>query len=515
MKWPLVLLLLVAIGCSREIATPPTAKAQTDGCTLSAWVMQQQPHSTQTPELPTTDLRDTVIVVNGVSHKISIPPGFTMSVFARVDTTRGLACSRDGVIYATSYSGAVYAMPDHNHLGRPDSIINVAGNLGDAHGIGFYHGELYVSNNAGLYHLITNGESRVAKNRVLVSPLPPSGGHHSRNFVFDTLKSKIYVQVGSNGNIDTSDLTHRAQIVEMNIDGSDYRTFARGIRNAVGLDLDPRTDALWANNNGMDDIFGSGTQLTANNPSESVYLVCDGANYGWPWAYGFQMRNPLMPHLDTSIIRTFNGPVVEVLAHEAPLGLHFYRGNTFPVLYHNAIFQAYHGSWDRTPPAPPRITVMWADSDGRNPRVTDFVNGFQPDSSGNRWGRPVSIVEGADSALYVSDDQAGVIYRIVWTGPKQTNSVASTATAAISIGNLIPNPARNEFQFDLTLGDRKMVRAELFDLLGNVVQLIANKEIDAGVHTLQTSLAKLPEGAYILRVRIGSETISKQIIVER
>ena len=231
MKWPLVLLLLVVIGCSREIATPSSAKAQSDGCTLSAWVMQQQPHSTRTLEPPTTDLRDTVIVVNGVSQKISIPPGFSMSVFALIDTVRGLACSPDGVIYATSYGGAVYALPDHHHLGRPDSIINVVGGLGDPHGIGFYQGKLYVSNNAGLYHLITTGQDRVAQSKVLVSPLPASGGHHSRNFVFDTLKKKIYVQVGSNGNTDTTNLAHRAQIVEMNIDGSGYRTFARGIRN--------------------------------------------------------------------------------------------------------------------------------------------------------------------------------------------------------------------------------------------------------------------------------------------
>ncbi len=414
---------------------PICCYAQLDGCSLSAWVMQQKPHSTRTIEAPPPILRDTVILVGGSSHKISIPAGFTMSIFAKIGSCRGLVCSPDGVIYATSYNGLVYALPDHNHTGTPDSTIIVAQGLGRPHGIGFYNGDLYVSNDSGaLYKFSTGLNSRVTTGRTRIAKIPSLGGHFSRNFLFDTVRQKIYLQIGSNGNTDTTDIAHRAQIVEMNPNGTGYRTFARGLRNAVGMDIDPRTGALWVNNNGMDNLFGMGTVGTANNPSECVYLVCDGANYGWPWTYGFQIRNPLMMNLDTSIIRTFDGPVAEVLAHEAPLGLHFYRGNTFPAMYHNAIFQCYHGSWDRTPPAPPRITVMWADSDGHNARVTDFLNGFQPDSTSQRWSRPVSIIEGADSALYWSDDAAGYVYRIRWTGPVQ-HTVPET-TLVIDNSNL-------------------------------------------------------------------------------
>ena len=373
-----------------------------------------------------------------------------MSIFTSIGSCRALTLSPDGVIYATSYNGNIYALPDHSHKGSPDSTIIVAKGLGRPDGIGFYKGQLYVSNDSGsLFHLLTGASSRVSISRTVISKIPPLGGHFSRRFVFDTVKDKIYLQVGSMGNLDTTDITHRAQIVEMNPDGTGYRTFARGLRNAVGMDIDPRTGALWVNNNGMDNLFGMGTVGTANNPSECVYLVCDGANYGWPWTYGFQIRNPLMMNLDTSIIQTFDGPVAEVLAHEAPLSLHFYRGNTFPAMYRNAIFQCYHGSWDRTPPAPPRITVMWADSDGHNGRVTDFVNGFQPDSSGNRWSRPVSIIEGADSALYWSDDAAGYIYRIRWTGvPQQTPSLT------INNSNLVGSHAINEpFRINWTSTD--------------------------------------------------------------
>jgi glucose/arabinose dehydrogenase len=512
-KHTLWILAIVLAGCARE--TTNVLAQTSEGCSLAAWVMQQQPHSTRTLEAPPPVLRDTVIVVNGTTQNISIPAGFTMTVFAsNIPTCRGLACSPDGVIYATDYNGNVYALPDHNHDGVPDSTIVVASGLGDPHGIGFYKGELYVSNQSTLYHIITNGQSRIMQSKVQIATFPGGGTHTSRNFTIDTIKNKFYLQVGSAGNIDTTDLAHRAQIVEMNPDGSGYRTYARGTRNPVGMDIDPRTDALWVNNNGMDDIFGSGSELTDDNPSESIYLVCDGANYGWPWCYGFRLRNPLMMNLDTSIVQTFDGPVAEILAHSAPLGLHFYRGTTFPAMYHNAIFQCYHGSWDRSPPAPPRVTVMFADTDGKNARVTDFVNGFQPDSTGTRWGRPVSIIEGADSALYVSDDYAGNVYRIAYTGAP---SGVAPNKAAINFGlsTPVPNPAGNEIHADLTLSLPERVEVGVFDAIGNQVKGVLDDVINAGDHSITFDASKLASGTYALRVVAGGEVLSRRFVIER
>jgi len=520
MKWSPILLSLLAIGCMREAATPSVALAQSDGCTLAAWVMQQHPHSTRTPEAPPPVLRDTVISINGVSHKISIPAGFTITVFAQVSQCRGLACSPDGVIYATSYNGNVYALPDHLHRGVPDSTIVVATGLGDPHGIGFYNGELYVSNQSTLYHIIVSGQSRIMQSKVPIATFPGGGSHTSRNFTIDSAKKKFYLQVGSAGNIDTTDLAHRAQIVEMNPDGSEFRTYARGIRNAVGLDIDPRTGALWVNNNGMDNIFGSGTELTDNNPSESIYLVCDGANYGWPWCYGFRMRNPLMMNLDTSIVETFDGPVAEVLAHSAPLGLHFYRGAKFPAMYRNAIFQCYHGSWDRSPPAPPRVTVMWADTDGKNARVTDFVNGFfalganADSNTGHYIGRPVSIIEGADSALYVSDDQAGLVYRIAYTGAL-SDVEESAAGVNFELSPAIPNPASTTIRAELTVGEPMEIQAELFDILGNKVETLLNGTLTAGVHWINIDASQLAKGGYVLQAISGGEILSRRIVIDR
>ena len=523
MKWSLTLLSLIAIGCARETAFPPPATAQPSrGCELAAWVMQPQPHSTRTPEAPPPVLRDTVIVVNGTQQNISIPAGFTMTVFAsNIPKCRGLALSPDGVVYAATLNGDVYAFPDHNHDGVADSSVLVISGLGDPDCVGFYEDSLYVSNNSALYRLITSNSSRAAIGKVQVAGLPAGPDHFTRNFIFDTTDKEIFVEIGSEGNIDTTGYADHARIAVMNIDGTGYRSYASGLRNPEGMDLDPRTGALWANMNGMDDIFGTGTQLTDNNPSEGIYLICDGANYGWPWCYGFRMRNPLMMDLDTSIVETFDGPVAEVLAHSAPLSLHFYRGTRFPAMYHNAIFQCYHGSWDRSPPAPPRITVMWADTDGRNARVTDFVNGFEvlgrggDSATSHYFGRPVSLIEGADSALYVSDDQEGVIYRIAYTGaPSGVKNDPPPPNFTVSLP--APNPAQQVIRFDITVSKPAFVSAELFDAAGHEVRrLLDDQGLSSGVFPVLIGTQGLPNGDYILRVSSGGTVVSRPVVIQR
>ncbi len=523
MKKVLIFLAMIVAGCSRNVAIPPAVQAQTsNGCALAAWVMQQQPHSTRTLEAPPPVLRDTVITVNGQTQNISIPAGFTMTVFAQVPQCRGLAVSPEGVIYATSFNGSIYALPDHDHNGVPDSTIVIATGLGQPHGIGFVNGKLYVSNERGvLLYLVTDDIHRPAIRYDTIAHIPSKGGHFTRNFVFDSATQKIYMQIGSMGNIDTTDIAHRAQIVEMNPDGSDYQTYATGLRNAVGLDLDPRTGALWANNNGMDNIFGPGKERTDNNPSESIYLICQGANYGWPWCYGFRMRNPLMMNLDTSIVETFDGPVAEVLAHSAPLSLHFYRGTKFPAMYHDAIFQCYHGSWDRSPPAPPRITVMWADTDGRNARVTDFVNGFEvlgPGADSNTshyFGRPVSIIEGGDSALYVSDDQEGVIYRIAYTGAQSGVASDPVTPPGFTVSDAVPNPAQQIIRVDIHLTQPAFVKSELYDVVGKEVESLLDEGLSSGDFPLLIGTGGLADGTYILRVSSGGETVSRRIVIAR
>jgi len=493
------------------VSTIHSAYAQ-DACTLTSWMLQQPAHTQLTTE-STGNLRDTSVVIGGQSHSVKVPTGFTMSLFATLPGARGLALSPDGVIYATAYSGGtVAAFPDKNGDGVADEKITVATGISGVHGIGFHNNELYVSNPTSLIKLVDKNGDRISDQQVtIINDMPGGGGHTTRNFVFDETKQKIYIQVGSSSNMEVG--SGRGIIREYNMDGSAGRVFASGLRNAVGMDIDPRTGALWVNNNGMDNIFGSTDPRHNDNPAECVYLVCDGAHYGWPYAYGFRMRNPSLPaqdQADTATFQTFLGPVAEVMAHSAPLGLHFYRGTSFPSNYRNAVFQAYHGSWNRTPYAPPRITVLWADSDGRNARISDFVAGFHPDVSnvGTRWGRPVSVIEGADGALYFSDDDKGYIYRVQYTAPMESVKPEAQSSAIITGLYCTANPIAADSRIEFSVSTPTKVKVELIDVMGRTVRELVHSNLRANRYTYALG-NDLPKG--VLYARVTTPTVTKTL----
>lgn len=391
-----------------------TASAQT-GCELTEWMKGLNPSAERTAE-NSIAMRDTQISVNGSMYTIKLPPGFTMSQYANVAGARGIALSPDGVIFATGYSGSkIYALPDHDRDGIVDSTIVVYTGPGAMHGIAFVKGDLYVSTTSQVIKLVSTDNDRQMEQAVNIAQLNGGGNHSSRTLEYDEKRDKLFVSVGSTCNICEEDNEERATILEMNPDGSGRRIYARGLRNAVGMDIDPRTGALWANSNDADNVFGPGNPLTNENPKEPIFIICEGAHYGWPYGYGYKMRYPYGVSIDTSFFSTVSGPVGQMLAHSAPLGMHFIRGKAFPSRYHGALINSLHGSWNRQPPAPPRIQAFFSDANGRNASIEDFVTGFQL-ANGNRWGRTVSVAEGADGALYATDDLAGVVYRIAYTG---------------------------------------------------------------------------------------------------
>jgi glucose/arabinose dehydrogenase len=398
--------------------TAIAAQAQPErGCELTEWTKSIPANANATPER-NANLRDTTVLIKGQQRTIQLPQGFTLREYAQIGGARGVALSPDGVIFVTGREGGgrVYALPDGDRNGSPDSVVMVRSGLGGSiHGIGFIRGELYVSTDSRFMRLrSTDGDREFEEMEVIANF--EAGGHSTRTFVYDTIRRKVYIQVGSVCNVCEETNPERATIVEMNLDGTQRRVYASGIRNAVGLDFDPRTGALWANSNDADNIFGQGHPGTNDNPKEPVFIVCDGANYGWPYAYGTRMRIPIAPsHVDTTVVQSFSAPIAGLLAHSAPLGMRFLRGKAFPSRYQGALIQSYHGSWNRTPPAPPRVTTMWADTNGQNAILEDLVTGFQFEN-GSRWGRPVAVTEGADGALYVTDDHASVVYRIAYTG---------------------------------------------------------------------------------------------------
>jgi glucose/arabinose dehydrogenase len=188
-----------------------------------------------------------------------------------------------------------------------------------------------------------------------------------------------------------------------NADGSGGRLFSRGLRNAVGLAVNPWNQQLWATNNGRDN-------LGDNSPPETIYALRDGANYGWPACHAGTIIDP-----DFGQANSCEGvvaPLVKMQAHSAPLGLAFYPQGAFPAAYHG-LFVAFHGSWNRSVPTGYKVVFIPLDATGdvAGP-AQDFATGWLHD--GEASGRPVGVTVGPDGALYISDDKAGLVYRITY-----------------------------------------------------------------------------------------------------
>jgi glucose/arabinose dehydrogenase len=234
-----------------------------------------------------------------------------------------------------------------------------------------------------------------------VPDLPKGSGHWTRTIAFGP-DGKLYVSVGSSCNVCNETDPRRAAVLQFSADGTGGRVFARGIRNAVGIAFHPATGALWATNNGRD-------WLGDDLPPETILILKDGAHYGWPYCNGSRVPDPDFGRPD--FCKTVALPTVEIQAHSAPLGLTFYTGEAFPVEYRGDLFVALHGSWNRSVPTGYKV-IRIPVRDGKPGAPQDFGTGWLQGS--RAWGRPVDVITGKDGALYVSDDRAGVIYRIAY-----------------------------------------------------------------------------------------------------
>jgi len=223
---------------------------------------------------------------------------------------------------------------------------------------------------------------------------------------------KLYVSAGSSCNVCMETDVRRATVMEMNDDGSSGRIFARGIRNAVGLAYNPRTQTVWATDNGRDWL---GDELP---PDEILDLGKNGGDFGWPWCYGDRVPDTNFskdaPAHCTNVVL----PKVNLQAHSAPLGLAFYNSSMFPRQYQGDLFVAFHGSWNRSVPTGYKVVRIKLKDQTQPEGVEDFITGWMPPGATKAtkpFGRPVGIAIRADGSMYISDDTNGAIYRVTYT----------------------------------------------------------------------------------------------------
>ncbi|MGD2078911.1 MAG: PQQ-dependent sugar dehydrogenase [Chloroflexota bacterium] len=347
---------------------------------------------------------------SGEATELTLLPGFEANVFAQgLSNPRFIAFGPDGDLYvADRGNGRIVALPDADGDGVADDQVALAQDLDRPHSLVYHEGSWYVGVPSGVVRLAdTDGDGAADERETIIGDLPTSGNHRTRTVEF-LPDGRMVVSVGSSCNVCEEDDPRRAAVLIYDgPEGGGERIFASGLRNAVGLAIHPETGQLWATNNGRD-LMGD------DLPPETVYIVQEGGDYGWPRCHSGDVVDPEFggPGACQDVIQ----PVVQMQAHSAPLGLAFYDGRAFPSEFWGDLFIAFHGSWNRTVPTGYSVVRLpLRDGEPQGP-VEPFATGWLDLESNNASGRPVGLAVGPDGALYVSDDKGGFIYRISYHG---------------------------------------------------------------------------------------------------
>jgi glucose/arabinose dehydrogenase len=391
----------------------------------------------------------------GHDRYLQVPRGFQIRVVSRIAGARFLAPTPEGGLLVSQPSkGKIWWISLASSDAAPPVVA--ASGLRLPHGMVFtaIGGKTYLyigeSNEVSRFQYDSTSHALVHK-EVIVPNLPDTSSPELRGSYRHELKNltigpdrHLYVDIASSTNADPRDTTSdpvRCAIYRYDLDGGNRTLFAKGIRNAEGLDFVPSTNALWAVVNGSDDIRfpfhrswkGSGsddygkriTNYIDDHPPDTFIHVKLGADYGWPFAEpdpdspsGLD-NMPLDPYYDNNpdwskypeskFTRSDKG----IQAHSAPLGMAFLQETKLPEWLRNSAVVAYHGSWDRSRKTGYKVVVFPWMSQQRPGNQTDLVTGWLDDQSQRVWGRPVDVKPATDGkSLLISDDYSGTIYEL-------------------------------------------------------------------------------------------------------
>jgi glucose/arabinose dehydrogenase len=339
-----------------------------------------------------------------------VPPGFKASVFAAdFDQPRWLAAAPDGDIFvADSGAGRVIVLGDRGKQGRANSREVFADRLNLPFGIAFHGQYVYVANTNEVlrfrYDLRTSKRLGSAEH---VVDLPGLGynQHWTRSLAFSSDGRTLFVTVGSQTNVSIESDPRRAAVLASDPEGKNVRIYASGLRNAVGIAVNPQTGQLWAAVNERDD---SGDDV----PSDYFTHVAEGGFYGWPYYF-------LGPHLDDRVaprpdlIAKAIVPNVLLGSHVAPLQFIFYEAEQFPAAYRHGAFVAEHGSWNRRTRSGYQVVFIPFNNGSPGGAPSTFFSGLVPDPAGKDvYGRPVGVAIAPDGSLLISDDGERLIWRV-------------------------------------------------------------------------------------------------------
>ncbi|HEY4817286.1 MAG TPA: sorbosone dehydrogenase family protein [Candidatus Acidoferrum sp.] len=338
----------------------------------------------------------------------TVPAGFTINVFAsKFKVPRWLTVAPNGDIFLSDMgAGEIVILRDPQNSGGATARENFAEGLRRPFGIAFHDDYVYVGLMRELVRFKYDPKTskRLGEAEHLLTL--PGGGHETRSVVFSRDGKHVFVGVGSESNVSPGEEPIRAAVTICDPDGKNARQFATGLRNPVGVALEPVTGQVWTTVNERD-------ELGDNLPPDYFTSLKEGSFYGWPYSYiGDNVDARVKPQRPELVAKAVV-PDVLLGAHVAPLQFAFYIGKQFPESYRGGAFVAEHGSWNRSTRAGYQVAFVAFKNGQPSADPVPFMTGLVPDpSSGTVYGRPVGVTVAPDGSLLVSDDGAAVIYRI-------------------------------------------------------------------------------------------------------
>lgn len=347
--------------------------------------------------------------------KPTVPAGFTVNAYAEnLGNARNVVVAANGDVFVVlQRDGKVQLLRDDGG-GKGKVISTFAEGFNGPYGFAFAKGSVLVGDLDGIWKIpYAAGDTTAKAKQVRLTKegaLGDPAGHATRNVIVSPDGMKFYVAIGSRGNI-AEEPEPRATIQEFAIDGSKQRTFATGLRNAVGLGYAPGTSDLYTVVNERDT---AGDELVPDYMAK----VVDGGFYGWPYSYMGKNPEPKMEGKRPDLVAKARVPETPFRSHSAPVGLTFYTGTQFPKEYQGGAFVALHGSWNATPPRGYHVVHVPFVNGKASDSYTVFVAGFWSgnDQRPEVWGRPSGVATAKDGSLLIADEVSGTLWRVSYKG---------------------------------------------------------------------------------------------------
>lgn len=367
-----------------------------------------------------------VLMPRPADAKLRVPQGYAVNIFQEnLPTGRWMAVAPNGDVFVAQMEmNQITVLRDTNQDGKADqqTVWASGGPVDRPMGMAFNGNYFYVACSGSLIRYdYASGQTQAGGAPTKLADLPGGGQHPARTLLL--YNNKFYVGIGSSQNVAVEQDQRRATIQEFNLDGSGQATYASGLRNPQGLDVNPaRAGEIWTAVNERDLL---GDDLVPDYAT----AVPRGGFFGYPWAYlAPGNRDPRVTDPVPAAVASTRTPEVLFRAHSVALGLTFYHGTVFPADARDDVFVAMRGSWNRSEGTGYKIVRIkmnngvpeTAGTNGRGAGYEDFVTGWHLNAGQKAtpqvWGRPVGVITGADGSLLIADDAAGVIWRVSYRG---------------------------------------------------------------------------------------------------